>query len=69
MLCFGCTNPGPKNELDLLLCIADVKHIWISKFSQKKVFFSTFDNIEKCLTDQNERVSNYVKDPMLLKTI
>ena len=38
--------------------IADVKHIWISKFSQKKVFFSPFDNIEKCLTDQNQRVSN-----------
>ena len=33
---------------------------------RKKRDFSTFDNIEKCLTDQNQRVSNYVKDSMLL---
>ena len=28
----------------------------------KKRDFLTFDNIEKCLTDQNQTVSNYVKD-------
>ena len=55
-----------RNHFEFVFVIANLKHLWISKFSQKKVFFSTFDNIEKCLTDQNQRVSNYVKDPMLL---
>ena len=36
------------------------------KVFAKKVFLSTFDYIEKYLTDQNQRVSNYVKYPVLL---